>query len=142
MDLIPITRAHTDGDLIVRFRNADLIMTGDIFHSIQYPNIDLVDGGSLNGLLDGLGRILALAGPNTKIVPGHGPTVDRAAVIAQRDMILAVQERVSQLIQQGKSVDEVLAAHPTSDYDAHIPQSARYLERFVRQLYAELKPTN
>ena len=134
VDLIPVPRAHTDGDIIVRFRNADLIMTGDIYRSIQYPNIDRTDGGSLSGLLDGLSRIIALAGPNTKIVPGHGPIVGRSAVIAHRDMILTVRDRVSLLVQQGKTVEEVLAAHPTSEYDEHIPQSGRYLERFVRQL--------
>ena len=140
VDLIPVPRAHTDGDIIVRFRKADLIMTGDIYRSIQYPNIDRTDGGSLSGLLDGLSRIIALAGPNTKIVPGHGPIVGRSAVIAHRDMILTVRDRVSLLIQQGKTVEEVLAAHPTFEYDEHIPQSGRYLGRFVRQLYAELKP--
>jgi cyclase len=140
VDLIPVPRAHTDGDTIVRFRNADLIMPGDIYRSIQYPNIDRTDGGSLSGLLDGLSRIIALSGPNTKIVPGHGPIVGRSAVIAHRDMILTVRDRVSLLVQQGKTVEEVLAAHPTSEYDEHIPQSGRYLERFVRQLYAELKP--
>lgn len=142
VELISIPNAHTDGDIVVRFRNADVIMTGDIYRSIQYPNIDRVDGGSLNGLLDGLGKIIALAGPNTKIVPGHGPVVERAAVIAQRDMILAVRNRVSELIRQGKTVDQVLAAHPTSEYDAGIPQSHRYRERFVRQMYEELKPGN
>lgn len=142
VELIPVDRAHTDGDIIVYFRNADIIMTGDIYRSIQYPNIDLVDGGSLKGLLDGLGRIIALAGPHTKIVPGHGAIVDRAAVIAHRDMILTIRDRVSRLIRQGKSVEEVLAAHPTSDFDAGIPQSARYRERFLQQMYAELKPDN
>jgi len=142
VDLISIPHAHTDGDIIVRFHNADVIMTGDIYRSIQHPNIDRVDGGSLNGLLDGLGKIIALAGPNTKIVPGHGPIVDRAAVIAHRDMILAIRDRVSEMIRQGKSAEEVLAAHPTSEYDARIPQPGRYLERFLRQLCAELKPAN
>jgi glyoxylase-like metal-dependent hydrolase (beta-lactamase superfamily II) len=117
-------------------------MTGDIYRSIQYPNIDRIDGGSLGGLLDGLSRIIALSGPHTKIIPGHGPIVDRSAVIAQRDMIVAVRDRVLQLIRVGKTADEVLAAHPTSEYDARVPQSGRFLERFVRQLYAELEQTN
>jgi cyclase len=140
VDVIPIPRAHTDGDTIVRFRNADVIMTGDFYRSIQYPNIDRVNGGSLNGTIDGLGRVIGLAGPNTKIIPGHGATVDRAAVIAHRDMILAIRDKVSQMVQQGKTADEVLATHPTSDYDARVPQSAETSERFVRQVYAELKP--
>jgi cyclase len=139
VELIPIPRAHTDGDTMVYFHNADVIMTGDFYRSIQYPNIDRLNGGSLNGMLAGLGRIVGLAGPNTKIVPGHGPMVDRAAVTAHRDMILAIRDRVSQLMQQGKTVDEVMAAHPTADYDARVPNSAETTQRFVNQVYAELK---
>src|ERR1700730_981920 len=135
VDLIPIPRAHTDGDTLVRFHNADVIMTGDFYRSVQYPNIDRVNGGTLKGMIDGLGRTIGLAGPNTKIIPGHGPTVDRAALMAHRDMILAIRDKVSQLVQQGKTADEVLAAHPTSDYDSRVPGSAENTERFVRQLY-------
>jgi cyclase len=142
VDLIPIPRAHTDGDTLVRFHNADVIMTGDFYRSVQYPNIDRVNGGTLKGMIDGLGRTIGLAGPNTKVIPGHGPTVDRAAVMAHRDMILAIRDKVSQLVEQGKTADEVLAAHPTSDYDSHVPLSAETTERFVRQLYAELKPAS
>ena len=125
---------------MVRFVNNDVIMTGDFYRSVQYPNIDRINGGSLNGMIDGLGQIIARSGPNTKIIPGHGPTVDRTAVMAHRDMILAVRERVSKLISEGKSQDEVLAAKPTSEFDAKVPNSAETTQRFVTQLYAELKP--
>jgi glyoxylase-like metal-dependent hydrolase (beta-lactamase superfamily II) len=114
-------------------------MTGDYYRSIQFPNIDRTNGGSLNGMIEGLGITIGLAGPNTKIIPGHGPMVDRAAVIAHRDMILAIRDKVAALVQQGKSVEDVLAAKPTSDYDATVPNSSTTSERFVRQLYAELK---
>jgi cyclase len=140
VQLIPIPAAHTDGDTMVRFVHDDIIMTGDFYRSIQYPNIDRVNGGSLNGMIDGLGQVVARAGPNTKIIPGHGPMVDRNAVIAHRDMILAIRERVAKLIEQGRSQEEVLAAHPTADYDAKVPNSAETTQRFVTQLYAELKP--
>ena len=138
--MIPIPRAHTDGDTLVYFPQSDVIMCGDYYRSIQYPNIDRANGGSLNGMLDGLGRLIGLAGPNTKIVPGHGPIVGRAEVMAHRDMILAIRDKVSQLVSQGKSQDEVMAAHPTADYDAKVPNSKETTERFVTQLYAELKP--
>jgi cyclase len=138
--LIAIPRAHTDGDTLVYFPNADVIMSGDFYRSIQYPNIDRANGGSLNGMLDGLGVIIGLAGPNTKIVPGHGPVVSRAEVMAHRDMILGIRDRVAQLVAQGKTQEEVLAAHPTADYDARVPNSKETTERFVTQLYAELKP--
>jgi cyclase len=137
--LIPIRRAHTDGDTLVFFPNDDIIMSGDFFRSIQYPNIDRANGGSLNGMLDGLGVLIGLAGPNTKIVPGHGAMVGRAEVMAHRDMILAVRDRVAQMVAQGKTQEEVLAAHPTADYDARIPNSKETTERFVTQVYAELK---
>jgi cyclase len=140
VELMPIPRAHTDGDTMIYFPGLDIIMTGDFYRSIQYPNIDRGNGGTLNGLLDGLGVVIGLAGPNTKIVPGHGPVVGRPEVTANRDMVLAVRDRVAQLIAQGKTQDEVLAANPTSEYDARVPNSKETTQRFVTQLYAELKP--
>jgi cyclase len=140
VQLIPIPVAHTDGDTMVRFVHDDIIMTGDFYRSIQYPNIDRVNGGSLNGMIDGLGQVLARSGPNTKIVPGHGPMVTRAEVMAHRDMILEIRDRVAKLISEGKSQDEVLAAKVTADYDSKVPNSAETTQRFVTQLYAELKP--
>jgi cyclase len=139
VQLIPIPAAHTDGDTMIRFVNDDIIMTGDFYRSIQYPNIDRANGGSLNGMIDGLGQVLARSGPNTRIVPGHGPMVDRTAVMEHRDMILAIRDRVAKLIEQGKSQDEVLASKPTADYDSKVPNSADTTQRFVTQLYAELK---
>src|SRR5271156_1565763 len=136
--LIPIPRAHTDGDTLVYFPSNDVLMTGDYFRSVQYPNIDRTNGGSLDGMIEGLGITIGMAGPKTKIIPGHGPMVDRAALIAHRDMILVIRDKVAALVQQGKSVDEVLAAKPTSDYDS-IPNASTTSERFVRQLYAQLK---
>jgi cyclase len=144
VDLIPIRKAHTDGDTMVYFHNADVIMTGDFYRSIGYPNIDRANGGSLDGMLTGLAQIVAIAGPNTKIIPGHGPTVDRNAVAAHRDMILGVRNEVAKLMQQGKTADEIVAAHPSAAYDANVPPAApngdKMSDRFVGQVYAELKP--
>ena len=140
IQLIAIPAAHTDGDTMVRFVHNDVIMSGDFYRSIQYPNIDRANGGSLNGMVDGLGQIIARSGPNTKIIPGHGPTVDRAAVMMHRDMLLAVRDRVAKLVAEGKSEQEVLAATPTADWDAKVPNSKETTQRFVTQLYAELKP--
>jgi glyoxylase-like metal-dependent hydrolase (beta-lactamase superfamily II) len=136
--LIPILHAHTDGDTLVHFESNDVLMTGDYFRSLGFPNIDRNNGGSLNGMLEGLGITIGMAGPHTKIIPGHGVTVDRAGLIAHRDMILAVRDKVAAMVREGKTVDEVLAAKPTSDYDS-IPSASTTSERFVRQLYAELK---
>jgi glyoxylase-like metal-dependent hydrolase (beta-lactamase superfamily II) len=136
--LIPIHSAHTDGDTLVHFPGLDVLMTGDYYRSIQYPNIDRANGGSLNGMLEGLGVTIGLAGPNTKIIPGHGPTVNRAAVIAHRDMILAIRDRVAPLVKQGKTAQEIVAAKPTAEFDSKVNEAGTTGDRFINQLYAEL----
>jgi cyclase len=141
IQLIAIPAAHTDGDTIAYFPKADVIMTGDFYRSVQYPNIDRANGGSLNGMINGLGRVIGLAGPDTKIVPGHGPIVKRDAVMAHRDMIIGVRDKISKLVQQGKSQDEVAAAKPQAEYDARIKEIATTGDRFVGQVYMELKGT-
>src|SRR5262245_24824059 len=137
--LIPAPKAHTDGDTFVQFVNANVIMTGDFYRSIQFPNIDRASGGSLPGLIDALNAVIAAAGPNTKIVPGHGPVVDKTAVAAHRDMVIAIRDKVAKLVKEGKTLEQVVAAKPTADYDAKVQQPGTTAERFVGQLYAELK---
>ena len=138
--LIPVPVAHTDGDTMVHFPSADVIMMGDFYRSAGYPNIDLANGGSLRGLLDGLSAAINVAGPGTKIIPGHGATVDKTAVAAHRAMIMAIRDKVAPLVKQGKTLEEVVAAKLTSDYDAKVtgatPMTA---DRFIGQLYAEAK---
>src|SRR5437016_2109146 len=138
VQLIPNRVAHTDGDTLVRFAGLDVLMTGDYYRSVGYPNIDRANGGSLNGLLEGLGTTIGLAGPNTKIIPGHGATVDRAAVIAHRDMMLAIRDKVTEMVKQGKTAQEIIAAKPTAAFDSKVEQPGTTGERFINQLYAEL----
>jgi glyoxylase-like metal-dependent hydrolase (beta-lactamase superfamily II) len=142
VQLLAVPRAHTDGDTMVWFPGFDAVMTGDFYRSVGYPNVDIKNGGSLQGLIDGLGTLIGRAGPNTRIIPGHGPTVDRLAVMAHRDLVLTVRERVAALLAQGKSEEEVVAAKVTADLDAHIQQPGTTAERFVRQVYAELAPAH
>ena len=137
--MIAVPRAHTDGDTMVYFPGVDVIMTGDFYRSIQYPNVDRANGGSLQGLIDGLGAVIGRAGPNTKIIPGHGATVDRNAVMAHRDVAMTVRDRVARLVDQGKSEDEVVAAKVLADLDAKVLEPAMTGDRFVRQAYADLK---
>jgi glyoxylase-like metal-dependent hydrolase (beta-lactamase superfamily II) len=141
IQMIAIPRAHTDGDTLVYFPGLDVIMTGDFYRSIQYPNVDRANGGSLQGLIDGLGVVIGHAGPNTKIIPGHGPNVDRTAVVAHRDMALMVRDRVARLVDQGQSEDQVVAAKVTADLDAKVQEAGMTGDRFVRQVYQELKST-
>jgi glyoxylase-like metal-dependent hydrolase (beta-lactamase superfamily II) len=138
IQLIAMPPAHTDGDTLVRFPGTDVLMTGDYYRSVGYPNIDRDNGGSLPGMLEALARTIGIAGPKTKIIPGHGPTVNRLAVMAHRDMIVAVRNRVAQMVRQGKTAQEIIASKPTAEFDGKIEQAAMTSERFVNQLYAEL----
>ena len=138
--LIPVPAAHTDGDTMVYFANANVIMTGDFYRSIGYPNIDRANGGTMNGMLTGFDAIVALARADTKIVPGHGAIVDKTAVAAHKAMMMAVRDKVAVLVRQDKTQDEVVAAKPTAEFDANVtgatPMTA---DRFVGQLYQEIK---
>ena len=138
IQLIPVVTAHTDGDTMIYFPKNNVIMTGDFYRSIQYPYPDRANGGSFKGLIDGLNAVINLAGPATKIVPGHGPVVTKAEVAAHRDAALAVQEKVAALVKQGKTADEIVAAKVTAETDAKIQQPGTTGERFVRALVTEL----
>lgn len=139
VQLIPVPNAHTDGDTMIYFPNADVLMVGDFYRSIQYPNVDRNNGGSVKGVVDGLNAVIALAKPTTKIVPGHGPVVDKTVVAANRDMILTIRDRVAALIAQGKSQEDVIAAKPLADLDAKVQQVGTTGARFLGQVYADLK---
>jgi len=137
--LYAIPRAHTDGDTIVQFVNADVIMTGDFYRSVQFPNVDRANGGSLNGLEAGLSRVIALCGPNTRVVPGHGPIVDRNAVMAHRDVVVALHKKIGDMVKLGKTQDEVMAAKPAAEFSSRIKEVGTTDERFVGQVYMEVK---
>ena len=141
IELIPILRAHTDGDTAIRFPMSNVLMTGDVFRSLGYPNIDLGVGGSLNGLITGLNQLIDLAGPDTKVLPGHGAISDRNAIIAHRDMVIVMRDRVIKAIKEGKTRDQIIAAKITADYDEKTGNAAGSADRFVGQLYDELKGT-
>jgi glyoxylase-like metal-dependent hydrolase (beta-lactamase superfamily II) len=137
--LIPIRAAHTDGDTLISFPKHDILAAGDYIRTVGYPRVDLTNGGSMKGLLAAFDQTLKLAGPATKIIPGHGAITDRNGIAAQRDLVLKVRERIRPLVKKGKSIEEVIAAKPTADLDATVPSGAQTSEQLVRWLYAELK---
>jgi cyclase len=115
--------AHTDGDTIVFFRRSDVISAGDIFTPDRYPMIDTAKGGSINGEVDALNRLLELMVPRadeeggTYVIPGHGRICDRSAVTNYRDMVTIVRDRIADSVKKGLSLEQVKAAKPTLDYD-------------------------
>jgi glyoxylase-like metal-dependent hydrolase (beta-lactamase superfamily II) len=114
--LLPIRHAHTDGDTVVILPKHDILVGGDYYRGIGYPFADLKRGGSLRGILDGLGLTIGLAGPHTKIIPRHGPMTDRCGLIDQRDMILSVRDKVAAQVNQDRTLEEILAAKPTAEF--------------------------
>ncbi|HEX7138582.1 MAG TPA: MBL fold metallo-hydrolase [Vicinamibacterales bacterium] len=138
--LVPVAVAHTDGDTMVYFPTANVIMTGDFYRSTGYPNIDRANGGTMNGMLSGFDAIVRLGRSDTKIIPGHGAIVDKGAVMAHKEMMMAVRDKVQALVRQNKTQEEVIAAKPTADFDSKVTgATAATADRFVGQLYQELK---
>jgi cyclase len=135
-----VPAAHTDGDSIVLFRRSDVIAAGDIFTPDRYPAIDVARGGSVQGVLAGLNRILALAVPErlqdggTRVIPGHGRICNEADVVEYRDMVTIVRDRIADLIRKGSSLDQIRAARPTLEYDGTYGDQ----RAFVDAVYASL----
>ena len=123
IQLIYAPAAHSDGDSIVWFRSANVISTGDVFMTTTYPIIDVAHGGSINGVIDGLNKILELSFPEfrseggTMIIPGHGRLCDLADVAYYRDMLTIIRDRFQDAIKKGQTLEQVKAARLTRDYD-------------------------
>ena len=132
--------AHTDGDTFVHFPESDVLHLGDVFRTTSYPIIDVYNGGTLAGTIDALELALDMAGPGTRIIPGHGlHIVGREALVEFLDMIRDVREQVLTMISEGKDLDEVMAAGPTATYDAKWGQEASWTANdFVPIVYHEL----
>ncbi|MDG2269427.1 MAG: MBL fold metallo-hydrolase [Alphaproteobacteria bacterium] len=131
--------AHTGGDSFVHFVEADVIHTGDLFFNGFYPFIDEEHGGSITGMIAAVGEILKLAGPNTKIIPGHGPLADKAALSDYREMLMKVRADVKPLVDAGKSKSDVISAKPTQALDAERGDGFLKPDAFVGLVYASLK---
>ncbi len=117
LTLVNYGPGHTDGDTVIYIAPANVAVVGDIFSNPFYPIIDLTSGGSIDGMILSLDRILAQTDEQTKVVPGHGPVATRADLQEYRDILVQVRQRVKILIAAGKTMDEVVAAAPTKDFD-------------------------
>jgi glyoxylase-like metal-dependent hydrolase (beta-lactamase superfamily II) len=115
--LTRVAPAHTDTDIFVFFPKANVLHMGDVFFNGMYPFIDVSTGGKIDGMIAGVETALQVANGQTKIVPGHGPLGHRASLEAYRHMLTTVRDRVGKLKAAGKSVADVQAAQPSSDFD-------------------------
>jgi glyoxylase-like metal-dependent hydrolase (beta-lactamase superfamily II) len=131
----PYVHGHTDGDVSVYFRKADVLQTGDTWWNGQYPFIDYVTGGSIDGAISLANANIEFAKPTTIVVPGHGPAGTRAQLIEFRDMLVTARNRVARLKVMGMSLEEVLLERPTADLDPRWGQSIIDGSTFVSLVY-------
>ena len=131
-----IPLSHTDGDAFVFFPNANIIHTGDLLFLNRYPVVDFTVGGSLAGMAAALERIEKVGNAQTRIIPGHGPVATKAELRAARETWLAINGRLETMAKEGRTIDEVIKAAPTKDFDAKVGgQAAQTAEGFLRQAY-------
>ncbi len=147
IDIFYMPNAITDGDSIVQFRHSEVIATGDIFNTTQYPFIDVKNGGSIQGEIDALNAILDKTvykhdeEGGTYIIPGHGRLCDEYDVAEYREMLAIVRDRVRAMIRQGATLDQVKAAKLTFDYDPLYGATSGpwTTDMFVEAVYTSLK---
>jgi glyoxylase-like metal-dependent hydrolase (beta-lactamase superfamily II) len=138
--------AHTDGDTIVFLRRSDVVVAGDIFITTGYPVIDSQSGGSVQGIIAGLNRILDITVPKheqeggTYVIPGHGHLCDESEVLEYRDMVVIIKERIEDMVKRGMTVEQVKASKPTLDYDLHYGANSGpwTTAMFIEAVYADV----
>ncbi len=147
VDILHQPAAHTDGDSIVFFRRSDVIVTGDIFTTTAYPIIDLAAGGSIQGTIAALQKIVDMIIPvygqegGTMVVPRHGRLCDFGDVLNFREMTVIIRDRVQDMIKKGYTLEQVKAARPTEDYDPLYGSTTGFwtTDKFVEAVYKSLK---
>ena len=148
IQIVHVPKASTDGDVLVFFRSSDVIAAGDIYSTVGYPRIDVARGGHVNGVIEGLNRLIDLAiseqftEGGTRIVPGRGRISDEFDVVEYRDMVTIVRDRVQALVAKGQTLDQVKASRPTLDWEPRYGATtgAWTTAQFVEAVYRSLAP--
>ena len=130
---------HTDGDVIVQFKKANVIHTGDAFVRYGYPFIDISSGGGVNGFINTLDKILLLIDDNTKVIPGHGEVATKADVKKVRDNIADIRDQVAAALKKGKKIEDMAALGITEKYDAEYGKGFVKGKDFVLMVAENLK---
>ena len=136
--LVPVPPAHTDGDVIVVFAQADLIHAGDLYFNGMYPFIDYSSGGWIGGMAAAIGTLSGMANAKTRIIPGHGPVASWEDLKGYLAFLETVHERLGKLKEQGKTIEEVMNAAPLKDFDEKLGQGFLKPEQFLRIVYTGL----
>lgn len=139
--------AHSDADSLVLFRQSDVVIAGDVLDTTRFPAIDIAHGGSIQGEIDALNRIIELTvvpipfiynGIGTYVIPGHGRLCQQLDVVDYRDMVVVVRDVIANLIKQGKTLDQIKAAHPALPYETEYGTQEGATSAFVESVYKSL----
>ena len=145
IQIFHMPNAVSDGDSAVWFRRSDVIVAGDVYNSDMYPPINVDAGGSIDGEINALSRLIDMSATDfmsqggTMIVPGHGWISDAADVGYYRDMLIVIRDRVQAMIDKGMTLPQVKAAKPTLDFDPLYGREPGVTARFVEAVYRSLK---
>ncbi len=145
VELLSMPAAVTDGDSVVHFRGSDIIATGELFDFTRFPMIDIARGGSIQGLLAGLNRLVEIAVPEfrseggTFFIPAHGRVGDIADMTYYRDMVTIIRDRIQASMKKGRTLDQIKAEHPTEDWNGRLGQDKSWTpDMFVEAIYKGL----
>jgi glyoxylase-like metal-dependent hydrolase (beta-lactamase superfamily II) len=139
--------AHSDADSFVFFRKSDVVVAGDVMDTTRFPTIDVAKGGSVQGEIDALNKLIALAippvpfiyeGVGTYVIPGHGRVCEQLDVVDYRDMVVIVRDNIADLIKQDKTLDQIKAATPAKAYEAQYGREPGSTNTFVESIYKSL----
>jgi cyclase len=136
LHLVHFPQAHTDGDAIVHWQRQNVVQTGDLFFSGMYPFIDGSTGGSIDGVIVSLEKILQLTNSSTRIIPGHGPVSGQKELRESIEMLRTCRERIGTLKTAGKTIDDAVAAKPLGDLDEKWGKGFFNTEAFTRLVYS------
>ncbi len=139
ISVVHVPNAHTDGDAFVHFKKDNVVHMGDLFFNKLYPFIDTSSGGRVEGVIAAVDKVLAQTNDATRFIPGHGPLASKADLVAYRAMLEAISGRIRVMVGEGKTLEQVVAAKPTADFDAAWGKGFLPPAKFTELIYKNLK---
>lgn len=138
LEVLHVEPSHTDGDALIYFEDANVVHTGDLYWIGLYPVIDASSGGSAAGMVRGVEKVLARINSNTKVIPGHGPLSNKAEMQVYHEMLNTPHAKIKGLKDQGKAIEQIVAAKPTADYDEQWGKALLSPDQWVQMVYSTL----
>jgi cyclase len=140
VEVLHFPNGHTDADAVMFFHKANVLFAADLFNNTNYTRVDL-RGGSLDGMIAAYDKLLPMLDDKVKVVPGRGPVGTKGDLIEYREVMVKLRDRIAQIIKDGRTLDQAIAAKPTKDFDARWANGPIRPDQLVEEIYADLKRT-